>query len=84
MARHLHLVFGGELEDPERVIFRDLKEIDVVGIFPDYETAYDAWKAVAQQTVDNARMRYFIADLHRLRENAAPPGADGNASGGAP
>ena len=25
-----------------------------------------AWKAKAQQTVDNAQMRYFIVHLHRL------------------
>ncbi len=81
MARRLHIVFGGELADPERVVFRDLNEVDLVGIFPDYQTAYDAWKEVAQKTVDNARMRYFIADLHRLRESAPPPGSDGDASG---
>ncbi|MDE2791494.1 MAG: DUF4170 domain-containing protein [Paracoccaceae bacterium] len=69
MTRRLHLVFGGELEDPKRMIFRNLEDIDIVGIFPDYESARDAWKANAQRTVDNARMRYFIADLHRLRED---------------
>ena len=69
MGRRLHLVFGGELADPERMIFRDLREIDIVGIFPDYESARDAWRSSAQRTVDNARTRYFIADLHRLRED---------------
>ena len=49
--------------------------IDIVGIFPDYATAYAAWKAKAQSTVDNAHMRYFIAHLHRLtdEEQAAAP-----------
>ena len=69
MARRLHLVFGGELADPERMIFRNLEEIDIVGISPDYESARDAWRSNAQRTVDNARTRYFIADLHRLRED---------------
>ena len=69
MGRRLHLVFGAELADPERMIFRNLEEIDVVGIFPDYESARDAWRSHAQRTVDNARTRYFIADLHRLRED---------------
>ena len=68
MAQRLHLVFGGELVDPSRTEFRDIDDIDVVGIFPNYETAYNAWKAAAQRTVDNAHMRYFIAHLHRLRE----------------
>ncbi|WP_425499196.1 DUF4170 domain-containing protein [Hoeflea poritis] len=62
----LHLVFGGELDSLSNVRFRDLGELDVVGIFPNYETAYAAWKSKAQQTVDNAHMRYFIVHLHRL------------------
>jgi hypothetical protein len=62
----LHLVFGGELTDLDKVEFRDIKELDIVGIYPNYATAYVAWKAKAQQTVDNAHMRYFIVHLHRL------------------
>jgi uncharacterized protein DUF4170 len=62
----LHLVFGGELTDLDRVTFRDLDKLDIVGIFPNYATAYAAWKAKAQQTVDNAQVRYFIVHMHRL------------------
>lgn len=62
----LHLVFGGELEDLGSVRFRDLAHLDIVGVFPDYASAYDAWKEKAQMTVDNAAMRYFIVHLHRL------------------
>jgi Domain of unknown function (DUF4170) len=62
----LHLVFGGELEDIDTIRFTDLNRVDIVGIYPNYATAYDAWKAKAQATVDNARMRYFIVHLHRL------------------
>jgi hypothetical protein len=62
----LHLVFGGELTDLDRVEFRDLDKLDIVGIYPNYAAAYSAWKAKAQQTVDNALMRYFIVHLHRL------------------
>ena len=62
----LHLVFGGELDSLSEVNFRDLEELDVVGIYPDYKSAYAAWKAKAQQTVDNAHMRYFIVHLHKL------------------
>jgi hypothetical protein len=68
MATRLHLVFGGELIDPERAEFKNVDEIHIVGIFPSYDTAYIAWKGAAQSTVDNAHMRYFIAHLHRLRE----------------
>jgi hypothetical protein len=62
----LHLVFGGELTSLAGVDFRDLSDLDIVGIFPDYKSAETAWKAKAQSTVDNAHMRYFIVHLHRL------------------
>ncbi|WP_434289936.1 DUF4170 domain-containing protein [Celeribacter sp. SCSIO 80788] len=68
MAQRLHLVFGGELVDPSKTVFRNVDDIHIVGIFPNYETAHSAWKAEAQRTVDNAHMRYFIAHLHRLRD----------------
>ena len=66
----LHLVFGGELVSPEKNVFRDVGKIHLVGMYPNYETAFLAWKAEAQRTVDNAHMRYFIANIHRLREEA--------------
>jgi hypothetical protein len=62
----LHLVFGGELENPDGLTFRDLEDLDIVGIYPNYAEAYTAWKAKAQATVDNAHMRYFIVHMHRL------------------
>lgn len=62
----LHLVFGGELTDLQGVEFKDLDNIDVVGIFPNYATAYDAWKNAAQRSVDNAHVRYFIVHMHKL------------------
>jgi hypothetical protein len=68
----LHLVIGGELTDLERTTFKDLNKLDIVGVFPNYAAAYASWKAKAQQTVDNAQMRYFIIHLHRLLD----PGQD--------
>jgi hypothetical protein len=62
----LHLVLGGELTDLEHVTFKDLDKVEIVGVFPNYATAHAAWRAKAQQTVDNAQMRYFIVHLHRL------------------
>ena len=62
----LHLVFGGELTSLEGVQFKDLKDLDIVGIYPDYATALVAWRAKAQATVDNAEMRYFIVHMHKL------------------
>jgi hypothetical protein len=62
----LHLVFGGELDRIDATEFKDLDKLDIVGVFPNYATAYAAWKGKAQQTVDNAQMRYFIVHLHRL------------------
>lgn len=64
----LHLVLGGELVDLESNEFRDLTKVDLVGLFPDYDSARVAWKAKAQSTVDNAQMRYFIVHLHRLMD----------------
>jgi hypothetical protein len=62
----LHLVFGGELTELHEITFKDLHKLDIVGIFPNYASAYAAWRAKAQATVDNAHMRYFIVHLHRL------------------
>ena len=67
----LHLVLGGELAEFGGSEFKDLDRIDIVGVFPNYATAYVAWKAKAQQTVDNAHMRYFIVHLHRLLDPEA-------------
>lgn len=62
----LHLVFGGELTELGGTEFRDLEELDIVGIYPNYQSAAAAWKAKAQASVDNAHMRYFVVHLHRL------------------
>ena len=62
----LHLVIGGQLSDLEGVEFSDLDKVDIVGVFPNYKKAYDAWKQKAQMTVDDAQTRYFIVHLHRL------------------
>jgi hypothetical protein len=61
----LHLVFGGELENIGGTTFRDPAKLDIVGVFPNYATAEQAWRAKAQQTVDSAMTRYFIVHLHR-------------------
>ncbi|NNE87960.1 MAG: DUF4170 domain-containing protein [Silicimonas sp.] len=71
MPQRLHLVFGGELVDPSSNVFRDVDDIHIVGMFPDYASAYNAWKSEAQRTVDNAHMRYYIAHIHRLRDEEA-------------
>ncbi len=68
----LHLVFGGEVTAPERTEFRDPSRLHIVGIYPNYKSALDAWRAAAQATVDNAHMRYFVVHLHRLLEPEAP------------
>ncbi|MCR5877498.1 DUF4170 domain-containing protein [Phenylobacterium sp. J367] len=63
----LHLVIGGEmttLDGPPE--FRDLKKVDLVGAYASYDEAVRAWRAKAQETVDNALMRYFVIHAHRL------------------
>lgn len=67
----LHLVIGGELKSLKGTEFRNLDELDIVGVYPDYESAKAAWKAKAQASVDNAHMRYFVVHLHRLLDPAA-------------
>jgi hypothetical protein len=62
----LHLVFGGELKSLDSTEFRDLDKLDIVGIYPDFQSASAAWKSKAQQTVDNAHMRYYVVHMHRL------------------
>lgn len=69
----LHLVFGGEIESLESVEFADLSKLDIVGIYPSYAEAHNAWKAAAQRTVDNAQLRYFIVHIHRLLDPRANP-----------
>ena len=68
----LHLVIGGELSKLDTTEFKDLDKVELVGVYPNYATAYVAWRAKAQQTVDNAEMRYFIVHLHRLLDPDAP------------
>jgi Domain of unknown function (DUF4170) len=69
----LHLVFGGELSHLDSTEFKDLDNLDIVGVYPNYATAYAAWRGKAQQTVDNAQMRYFIVHMHRLLDPEATP-----------
>lgn len=66
----LHLVIGGEMEDVGSTRFRDLSKVDLVGAFPNYEAAKRAWRAKAQETVDNALMRYFVIHAHKLLDPA--------------
>jgi hypothetical protein len=69
----LHLVLGGELSSVADVQFKDITKVDIVGVYPNYATAYAAWRAKAQGSVDNAEMRYFIVHLHRLLDPEAAP-----------
>ena len=64
----LHLVFGGRVNDPQGLDFKELDKLDVVGIFPNYEEAEEAWRGSAQRTVDDAEMKYVVVHLHRLLE----------------
>jgi len=77
MSKSLHLVYGGELVDPAGLEFRDTNDVHLVGIFASYEDARNAWKSEAQRTVDNAHMRYFIAELNKPSADTADE--DGNA-----
>jgi hypothetical protein len=62
----LHLVLGGELVSTQSVEFRNLDEVDIVGLYPNYAEAYKAWRGKAAATMDQANVRYFVVHLHRL------------------
>ena len=62
----LHLVFGGRVENPQTLKFTDLGNLDIVGMYPDFASAQEAWRAAAQRTVDDAEMKYVVVHLHKL------------------
>lgn len=62
----LHLVMGGRVTDPQTLEFADLAKVELVGIYPDYDSAVKAWRGAAQRTVDDAEMRYVVVHLHKL------------------
>ena len=70
-TQKLHLVFGGRVKDPQTLEFVDLEKLDIVGMFPDYATAEEAWRSSAQRTVDDAEMKYVVVHLHRLLQPGA-------------
>ena len=80
VSQKLHLVMGGRVADPRGLEFCDLDAVDVVGIFPDYESAEEAWRASAQRTVDDAEVKYVVVHLHRLLEPKLPDDPSGSES----
>ena len=64
----LHLVMGGRVSDPQTLDFVNLDSLDIVGVYPDYATAEEAWRGCAQRTVDDAEIKYVIVHLHKLLE----------------
>jgi Domain of unknown function (DUF4170) len=65
-TQKLHLVFGGRVKNPQKLEFTDLEKLDIVGMFPDYASAEEAWRGAAQRTVDDAEMKYVVVHLHKL------------------
>jgi Domain of unknown function (DUF4170) len=65
-TQKLHLVFGGRVTDPQTLEYKDLEKLDIVGMFADYASAEEAWRAAAQRTVDDAEMKYVVVHLHKL------------------
>ncbi len=68
----LHLVFGGEVEDPQGTVFVDSAQLDILGIYPDYKSALQAWRGASQSHVDEANVKYVIVHLHRLLDPDQP------------
>ena len=68
----LHLVMGGRVTDTTGLEFQDLSQVDLVGVYPNYAAAEEAWRTKAQSTVDDAEMKYVIVHLHRMMEPHLP------------
>ncbi len=64
--QELYLVFGGALTDPRENVLADPGRTDLVGVYPNYDEALNAWRSRSQSNVDDAYIRYFIAPLHQL------------------
>ena len=63
---------GGRVKDPRGLEFENLDKVDLVGVYPDYEEAEEVWRSKAQQTVDDAEMKYVVVHLHKLLEPGLP------------
>lgn len=62
----LHLVFGGRVSDPQGLDFIDLDAMEIVGIFPNFKAAENAWRGASQSKVDDALYKYVVVHLHKL------------------
>ena len=65
----LHLVFGGEVKDPQGLDFTDPSKLDIVGIYPSNAEALTAWRGASQKHVDESNTKYVLVHLHRLMED---------------
>ena len=77
----LHLVFGGEVSDPQGYEFVDTEKLDIVGIFPNYASALEAWRGASQKHVDHAHIKYVVVHLHRLFDPETEPAGSTPADG---
>ncbi len=68
----LHLVFGGQVKDPQGMDFIDCGGLEIIGIFPNHKTALQAWRGASQAHVDEANVKYVIVHLHRLLDPDNP------------
>lgn len=64
----LHLVFGGEVKDSSGTDFVDPDNLDIIGIFPNYAAALNAWRSASHARVDEAHVKYVVVHLHRMLE----------------
>ena len=51
-------------------------KIDLVGAYASHGEAVAAWRRKAQETVDNAHMRYFVIHAHKLLDPDKDPQED--------
>ena len=63
-SQELYLVYGGAISDPRRDDFSEPGDIEIVGIYPSYEDALDAWRGVSQRHIDEAFVKYRLVRIN--------------------
>lgn len=62
--QELFLVYGGKVEDPQADDFVDPGALEIVGFYTGYDEALVAWRAVSQQHIDEAFVKYRLVRVN--------------------
>ncbi len=62
--KELYLVYGGKIEDPQGNDFVDPGALEIVGFYTAHNEALEAWRAVSQQHIDEAFVKYRLVRIN--------------------